>query len=109
LFDSPNYIGCVSSDLMPGEDFTVGENGMKNVQAAAGFATLAVVLAIGGLGYAHLHLESVLWVFQVAISSIWRVAAGQFAVSLVHAGFLLFPVALATLILAKAVGGESKN
>ena len=82
---------------------------MKNFEASAGFATLAALLAIGGLGYAHLHLESVLWVFQVALSSIWRVAAGQFAVSLVHAGILLFPVALATLILAKAVGGDSKN
>ncbi len=82
---------------------------MKNVKAAAGFAAMAVLLAIGGLGYAHLNLESVLWVLRVAASSIWRVAAGQFAVSLAHAGILLIPVALATLILAKAVGGDSKN
>lgn len=82
---------------------------MKNLQASASFATSAVLLAIGGLGYAHLHLESVLWIFRVAITSILRVVAGQFALSLVHAGILLFPVALATLILAKAVGGDPKN
>jgi hypothetical protein len=99
----------VSSDSLRGTDFTVGEDGMKNFQASTGFAALAVVLAIGGLGYAHLQLESVLWIFRVAISSIWRVAAGQISVSLLHAGILLFPVALGTLILAKAVGGEPKN
>ena len=82
---------------------------MRNIQASAGFATLAVLLAIGGLGYAHLRLESALWVFRVALTSIWRVAAEQFAVSLMHAGVLLLPVALATLILAKAGGSDSKN
>ncbi len=82
---------------------------MENNRASAGFATLAVLLAIGGLGYAHLHLESVIWVLRVALSSIWSVAMGQFASSLMHAGISLFPVALATLILANAVGGDSKN
>lgn len=82
---------------------------MTNNRASAGFATLAVLLAISGLGYAHFHLESVVWIAQVAVTSIWRVVAGQFAVSLLNAGILLFPVALATLILAKAVGGDPKN
>jgi hypothetical protein len=95
----------VSSDSTPGTDFTVGEDGMKNFQASTGFATLAVLLAISGLGYAHLQLESVLWIFRVAISSIWRVAAGEIAVSLLHAGILFFPVAVVTLILAKAASG----
>lgn len=82
---------------------------MRNNRAAAGFATLAVLLAISGLGYAHFHLESVIWVVRVALTSIWSVAMGQFANSLMRAGILLFPVALAVLILAKAVGGDSKN
>lgn len=82
---------------------------MKNFQASTGFATLAVLLAISGLGYAHLQLESVLWIFRVAISSIWRVAAAQIAVSLLHAGILFLPVALGTLILAKAVSSDPKN
>ena len=82
---------------------------MTNNRASAGFATLAVLLAISGLGYAHFHLESVLWVVGVAVTSLWNLAAGQFAVSLLNAGILLFPVALATLILAKAVGGHPKS
>lgn len=82
---------------------------MTNNRASAGFATLAVLLAISGLGYAHFHLESVLWVVRVAVTSIWRVAAGQFAVSFVNAVILLFPVGLATLILAKVVGGDPKS
>jgi hypothetical protein len=99
----------VSSDSARGTDFSVGDDGMTNNRASTGFATAAVLLAIGGLGYADLHFESVLWIFRVAISSIWHVAAGQFAASMVHAGILLFPVALGTLILAKAVGGDPKN
>jgi hypothetical protein len=95
----------VSSDSAPSTHFTAGEDGMKNFQTSMGFATLAVLLAISGLGYAHLQFESVLWIFRVAISSIWRVAAGQIAVSLLHAGILLFPVAVVTLILAKAASG----
>jgi hypothetical protein len=99
----------VSSDLTRGTDFIVGEDGMEKNRASAGFATFAVLLAISGLGYAHFHFESVLWVVRVAVTSIWNLAAGHFAVSLVNAGILLFPVALAGLILAKAVGGDSKN
>jgi len=82
---------------------------MKNFQASTGFAALAVLLAISGLGYAHLQLESVLWIFRVAISSIWRVAAGQIAVSPLHAGILFFPFALGTMIFANAVSGDRKN
>jgi hypothetical protein len=99
----------VSSDSARGTDFSVGEDGMKNNRATAGFATLAVLLAISGLGYAHFHLESVVWVLRVALSSIWRVATGQLAILLLNAGILLFPVALATLILAKAAGGNPKS
>jgi hypothetical protein len=99
----------VSSDSERGTDFSVGEDGMNNNRGSAGFATLAVLLAISGLGYAHLHFESVLWIFRVALGSIWSVTMGQFASSLMSAGILLFPIALVTLILAKAVGGDSKN
>jgi hypothetical protein len=73
----------VSSDSARGTDFSVGEDGMKNNRATAGFATLAVLLAISGLGYAHFHLESVFWVVRVAVTSIWNLAAGHFALSLV--------------------------
>jgi hypothetical protein len=109
VLELPHYIWPVSSDSARGTEFIVGEDGMTNNRASAGFATLAVLLAISGLGYAHFHLESVLWVVRVAVTSIWNLAAGHFAVSLVNAGILLFPVALATLILAKAVGGHPKS
>jgi hypothetical protein len=109
VFDLPHYIGPVSSEPTRGTDFSLGDDGMRNNRVSAGFATLAVLLAIGGLGYAHIHFERVLWIVRVALSSIWSVAMCQFASSLMHAGILLFPIALATLILAKAVGGEPKN
>lgn len=82
---------------------------MKNLRTWAGPAILALLLAAGGLGYAHLHLESAFWIFRVAVGSIWRVAAGQFAMSFLNAGVLLVPVALVTLVLATAVGGGAKN
>jgi len=82
---------------------------MKNLRTWAGPAILALLLAAGGLGYAHLHLGSAFWILRVAVASIWRVAAGQFAASVLNAGTLLVPVALVTLVLAKAVGGNAKN
>ena len=82
---------------------------MKNLQTWAGPAIFALLLAAGGLGYAHVHLESAFWVVRVAVGSVWRVAAGQFAASVLHAGMMLVPVALATFVLAKAVGRGAKN
>lgn len=82
---------------------------MKNLRTWAGSAMLALLLAAGGLGYAHLHLESAIWILRVAVGSLWRVAAEHLAASLWNAGVLLLPVTLATLIVARAVGGDSKN
>jgi hypothetical protein len=90
-------------------DFAAGEDSMKNIRASLGPLAVALLLAVGGLGYAHLRLESAFWILRVAVASIWRVAAGSFAGSLLNAGFLLLPVALVTLVLAKAVGGDTKN
>jgi len=99
----------MNSETTFGDDFTVGEDIMKNLRTWAGPAILALLLAAGGLGYAHLHLGSAFWILRVAVASIWRVAAGQFAASVLNAGTLLVPVALVTLVLAKAVGGNAKN
>ncbi|HUJ82349.1 MAG TPA: hypothetical protein VLW83_10720 [Candidatus Acidoferrales bacterium] len=99
----------MNSETTLGNDFTVGEDTMKNLRTWAGPAILALLLAAGGLGYAHLHLGSAFWILRVAVASIWRVAAGQFAASVLNAGTLLVPVALVTLVLAKAVGGNAKN
>lgn len=73
-------------------------------------AMLATLLAAVGLGYAHLQLESISWAIRVAAGSIWRVAAGNLTASLLHAGFLLLPVAIVALVLAKGIGGsDAKN
>ena len=81
---------------------------MNSVRIWTGPAMFALLLAAGGLGYAHLRLESVSWILRVAVASVWRVVAGQFAMSLLNAVILLVPVALVTLVLTKAVGG-AKN
>lgn len=81
---------------------------MKSYQVWAAPAVLAALLGAMGLGYAHLQFEGAYWVFQVMMTSIWRAAAGTFSPSLLHAGFLLLPVAVVTLIFAKAFGGDGR-
>lgn len=79
---------------------------MKIHRAWVAPAMLATLLAAVGLGYAQIQLESISWAIRVAAVAVWRVAAGNLTASLPHAGFLLLPVAIVALVLAKAVGGS---
>ena len=76
---------------------------MSNTRAISVPAVVASLLAIGGLGYAHLRLEGIAWVFRVFAGSIWRVLAANFAGSFFHAGMLLLPLAVVTIFMAEVV------
>jgi hypothetical protein len=81
----------------------MGDLEMSNTRAWAAPAVVASLLAIGGLGYAHVQFEGIVWVFRVAVTSIWRIFAVNLAGPLLHAGMLLLPLALAALVIAGVV------
>lgn len=82
---------------------------MKNFRAWAASAGVAILLAAGGLGYAHFREENIFWIFRVAADSIWRVFAVSLTRPLINVGFLLLPISIAAMVFANAAGSRRRN
>jgi len=79
---------------------------MSDTRAWTAPAIVASLLAIGGLGYAHVQFQGIVWALRVAVTSIWRIFTVNLAGPLLHAGMLLLPLALTALVIAGVVGGK---
>jgi hypothetical protein len=93
----------VNAQTTFGNRFEMGDLEMSNSRAWTAPAIVASLLGIGGLGYAHVQFEGILWVFHVAVASIWRIFAANLAGPLLHAAALLVPVALTALVIAGVI------